>query len=255
MLDALGVRVVRQSQIKAGEMYVAHRLDLPTYLEQRHLRRFLKDFRIDCVFDVGANSGQYARMIRDLGYDGHIISFEPIPALAEALRKEAASDPRWHIEQLALDEDARDTVFNVMADSQFSSLNRPSAEQTQIFSHVNVVAEEVPVRTERLDTILARYRERFPIERPFLKMDTQGNDLPVASGAGDHLKDFAGLQSELCFTKIYENQVGYREAIDFYEARGFVLSALVPNNGGHFPAMVEMDCIMFNPAFAPPRGA
>jgi hypothetical protein len=64
----------------------------------------------------------------------------------------------------------------------------PLFQQTQIFIHVNVVAEEVPVRTERLDTMMARYLERFSIERPFLKMDTQGHDLPVASGAGDQLK-------------------------------------------------------------------
>jgi hypothetical protein len=38
----------------------------------------------------------------------------------------------------------------------------------------------------------------------------------------------------------------YRVALDFYQAAGFELSAFVPNNFGHFPELVEMDCIMFN---------
>jgi hypothetical protein len=33
--------------------------------------------------------------------------------------------------------------------------------------------------------------------------------------------------------------------IQKYTALGFVLSALVPNNGGHFPDLLEIDCIMY----------
>ncbi|MDF2810086.1 MAG: hypothetical protein K0S56_1117, partial [Microvirga sp.] len=29
----------------------------------------------------------------------------------------------------------------------------------------------------------------------------------------------------------------------------FRLSAFVPNNSGHFPRLIEMDCIMFNQRF------
>jgi hypothetical protein len=46
--------------------------------EEEHLRRFLRHFEVDCVFDVGANSGQYATMVRErAGYLGPIVSFEP----------------------------------------------------------------------------------------------------------------------------------------------------------------------------------
>ena len=33
-------------------------------LEDDYLERFFQYFEIDCVFDVGANTGQYARKIR-----------------------------------------------------------------------------------------------------------------------------------------------------------------------------------------------
>jgi len=53
-----------------------------------------------------------------------------------------------------------------------------------------------------------------------------------------------GLQSELAIKKIYESSVDFRDALTFYQSLGFELSALVPNNAGYFPVLIEIDCIM-----------
>lgn len=55
---------------------------------------------------------------------------------------------------------------------------------------------------------------------------------------------FVGLQSELAIRKLYASSTDYREALSYYESLGFSLSAFVPNNAGHFPLMIETDCIM-----------
>ena len=48
--------------------------------EQQHLKKIFKYTEVDCVFDIGANYGQYAKMLRsDIKFKGLIISFEPIP--------------------------------------------------------------------------------------------------------------------------------------------------------------------------------
>jgi hypothetical protein len=78
-----------------------------------------------------------------------------------------------------------------------------------------------------------------------LKMDTQGHDLAVAVGAGEELKAFIGLQSELAIVRLYARSPTYQETLDYYASYGFTLSAFVPNNLGHFPRLLEMDCIMF----------
>lgn len=239
LADKIG-RALKVHLIRYGKISI--------YVEQDYLRKFLSDMRIDCVFDVGANDGQYADMIRSLDYQGPIISFEPIPESAERLRAMAARDGAWFIEEVALDDVERDASFNVMATSQFSSLRAPNHSEVEWLKADNSVSSTVELRTARLDTYFEIYREKLGFSRPFLKMDTQGNDLNVARGGARCLEAFVGLQSELAVKRLYQDQPTYREAIDFYESQGFQLSAFVPNNAGHFPQLIETDCIMFNPA-------
>lgn len=55
---------------------------------------------------------------------------------------------------------------------------------------------------------------------------------------------FVGLQSELAVANLYDSSVDFREALTVYQELGFTLTALVPNNAGHFPRLLEVDCIM-----------
>jgi hypothetical protein len=77
-------------------------------------------------------------------------------------------------------------------------------------------------------------------------MDMQGNDFVVMEGPGDVLGAFVGLQSELALHKLYDDAVDFAACAAAFTARGFDLSAFVPNNAGHFPALFEIDCVMFN---------
>jgi FkbM family methyltransferase len=214
--------------------------------EREHLRRFFRHFAVDCVFDIGANAGQYATMLRQrVGYTGQIISYEPIPELAAKLRSAAALDGAWAVEELALDAKTGCAAFNVFAVDEFSSLHELSALARQQFDKYVQLVRRIEVRTATLADELPRYQAQFGFKRPYLKLDTQGHDLSVAVGAGDRLRDFVGLQSELSFKRLYEDTPVFEEALQFYRDRGFELSALVPNNLGHFPRLLEIDCIMY----------
>jgi len=217
--------------------------------ERLHLRRFFKYFGVDCVFDVGANAGQYALEIRHgVGFAGPIISYEPVPELAEALRKLASRDPNWHIEECALDREAGPATFHIMAADVFSSLNRPADDQPAIFDGMNNVAREVQVMRSTLAIEAPRWREKLNFRRPFLKLRAQGSDLAVVLGAGEAIKAFVGLQSELPVRKIYAGSSSFGEMLATYEERGFELSAFaqqLANTASHFPTLLQTDCIMF----------
>lgn len=215
--------------------------------EQVHLRRFFEHFQIDCVFDVGANVGQHATMMRrHTGYTGAIVSFEPVPRFADVVRRKADADGNWLVENVAIDKATGEQTFYVMKHDGFSSLHKPSHAEVDIFKDKNDVREELKVRTVTLPEMYAKYAAQLGFKRPFLKMDTQGHDLEIARGAGDTLQKFVGLQSELSIKAIYEDTPDYTQVIDYYRSQGFELSAFVPNNAGHFPHLVEMDCIMYN---------
>ncbi len=218
---------------------------LYTLHEQEHLRRILQYLKVDCVFDVGANVGQYALMLRKKAkFVGRIISFEPIPRLADELRQVAHSDGLWDIQQIALASESEQCHFNVMAGDQFSSLCTPSVAETARFADRNIVKDRIVVQTETLESAYTRLRNKYGFERPFLKMDTQGFDVRILQSGESIASRFVGLQSELSIKKIYKEAVDFREATQFYNRIGFELSAFIPNNSGHFPQLIETDCIM-----------
>lgn len=222
------------------------------YPEIQALRRFLSAFAVDCVFDVGANRGQYASMLRkDAGFVGTILSFEPNPDIFAVLSRRAASDRRWHVFNLALSDFDGTASFNIMAADQFSSLKKPADSQDAIFADRNRVTRTVEMECRRLDALLPELRTAHGFTRPFLKMDTQGHDLSVCEGAGEVLKQVAGVQTELGVRPIYEGGTGYRAMIDWLAERDFLPSAFFANNKGHFPLLVEMDGIFVNQALLP----
>lgn len=228
---------------------IARRGSAWALMEPEQLRRFLREFRVDCVFDVGANTGQYASRLRHIGFDGLIISFEPIPAAAAELAKAAHRDRSWLVKELALDSSVRTVHFNVMKDRQFSSLHEPDHSSTGAFASRNRVEQVISVQTQTIANLYPLLQAEFGFDRPFLKLDTQGHDVDIVQGADAYIRHFVGLQSELGLTTLYKGAKNFHEALNYYQALGFRLSALIPNNAGAFPDLNEIDCLMYNSAY------
>lgn len=244
-------RRVIDAVVKPLGIEIARKGSAWALMEPEQLRRFLARFRVDCVFDVGANTGQYASRLRHIGFHGLIVSFEPNPAAAAVLGKIARRDRSWLVKELALDSEARSLAFNVMEDSQFSSLHEPDHSSTAAFVDKNRVQRQITLQTDTIANLYPKLQAEYGFERPFLKLDTQGHDVDVVHGAGDVISKFVGLQSELGLTALYKGARNFREALDLYQALGFKLSALIPNNAGAFPDLNEVDCLMYNTAFTP----
>lgn len=236
---------------------VARPQNLGYALEQTHLQRFLSYFEVDCVFDVGANAGQYVeRLLERSGFAGHVVSFEPIPEMVALLRRKKEKFPNWHIEPIALSDTEGEAAFNVMESDQFSSLLAPQGDEYGALDRPNTVVRSISVTTSTLRSEFLKYRQRLGFKRPFLKLDTQGSEMLIVQAAGETIHEFVGLQSELAVKRLYRGAPYYDEAIAFYQSKGFELSALISTNGWwHFPHLVEVDCIMFRTSALPAAAA
>jgi FkbM family methyltransferase len=225
---------------------------LASFVQADFLARLFALAGVDLVLDVGANRGQYHDFLRhDVGYDGFIASFEPLPALSRHLLERSANDDRWIVYSCALGRERGTAPFNVMDMDTFSSFLSPTASATHRFEQMNSVRSTVDVPVRTLDDVVDDLRAKVSFRRPYLKLDTQGYDLAVIEGAANFLPDIVALQTEASVTPIYEGSPDFATAIRMLERRGFALSGIFPNNPGHFPRMFEFDCHMVNEARVP----
>lgn len=225
---------------------------LGTFQGSRFLRRLFRYLDIDCVIDVGANTGQYRDFLRqEVEFGGHIVSFEPVPHHVTALKERARYDEKWAVNGCALGARSGRAKFNVMMNTEFSSFLDPVHDSVDLFRGKNDVCETVAVEVRTLADVIPECRTELGAGNIFLKLDTQGFDLEVLKGASDMLPSLRALQTEASVRKIYDGMPRYDETIRFLEDHGFVMSGIFPNNAGHFPLLVEFDCYLINRTYVP----
>ena len=113
-------RSARQLAKQAG--LDVRRLD-PLASEHTRLALLLSANQVDLVLDIGANTGQWAIELRRAGYDGDMISFEPLIQAHTELSRNAVRDRKWAIApRVALGERNADVKIHVAGNSVSSSL-------------------------------------------------------------------------------------------------------------------------------------
>lgn len=127
------------------------------------------------VFDVGANMGQFTKVVlKTIGSNARIYAFEPSPSAFKNLEKNISEYPNIKLNNLGLGElDAKVTLYSEMSASGHASLYRRTiaGEKMQL-------TESIKIKT--LDS--------FCIDNNinhihYLKMDVEGHELSVLKGA------------------------------------------------------------------------
>jgi FkbM family methyltransferase len=191
--------------------------DVPYYLLQRSLSKF----RIDLVFDIGANIGQFASELRSVGFDGQVVSFEPLSSAHRVLSKAASRDAKWEVyPRTAVGAYNAEIDINIASNSVSSSV-LPMTE-----SHLSAAVGSAYTGTERtsmvtLDMVAPKYLNCC--RRPFLKIDTQGFEWEVLNGAQMTLPHVKGVLCELSLVNLYEGQYLWIEVIERLNKEGFTL--------------------------------
>ena len=191
--------------------------------------QLMQHYRVGCVVDVGANDGGFGRAIRDLGYTGRIVSFEPLDAPFERLRRHCAHDPDWDAVQMAIGDTGGEVTVHISGNSGLSSSVLPMLpKHTEAAPKSRYVGAET-VRQERLDKVLPRLGIGAE-SRAFLKLDVQGYERAALDGSRGVFESGAvlGLQLELSLVPLYHGAMTYREALERADELGLALMGLDP---------------------------
>jgi len=202
----------------------------------------LQKHGVDVVFDVGAASGAYGRELRDFGYRGTIVSFEPLADAYARLVRACGDDPTWRTHQCALGSRSEKAEINVASNSDSSSMLPLATAHLAAAPHVGYVGTEV-VDVDRLDALAPEHLG--PDSRAFLKLDTQGFERQVLEGAEETLKRCVGLQLELSFVSLYDGGMLLDEAVAMAYAAGFHLVGLDPGFADPDGQVLQADGVFF----------
>jgi FkbM family methyltransferase len=186
----------------------------------------LKAHNINVVFDIGANIGQFAIELREYGYMGKIVSFEPLPQAYQGLISRADGDEHWIVHpQCAVGAAAGEIEINVAANSASSSiLPMLSAHETSAPHAKYTHKERVTLIT--LDSVLEQYAAEE--DNIFIKIDTQGYEWAVLDGAEQALNQSKGVLLELSLIPLYEGQKLWLDLVNRLVANNYFTFAIQP---------------------------
>lgn len=218
------------------------------------LGEVLRSRGINCAIDVGGNRGLFARRLRELGYRGRIVSFEPSPTVLPVIEAAAAGDPDWVVRPVALSSEAGRGELRLHEGPELDSL----------LDAMPGVVEQIPdmsgtgTATVTLSTLAAEFPGVVAgIDEPrvLLKSDTQGYEAEVIRGAGKEglFPSVVAVLVELAAQPIYRDQPGMTTVMELIMADGFSPVAFEPwFQSSDGLRAVELDALFLRPARSGP---
>jgi len=238
-LKHLKIQIHRIVPVDPQQDFLAH---LSEELQGRQL--FLDYYGIKVLLDVGANTGQYATLMRRIGYKGKIVSFEPLSSAFAGLSNNAIDDKNWFCENFALGNKDEKAVIHVSGNSYSSSLLDILPSHIAFDADSDYIADET-IQIKRMDDVFANYC--LPTDVVMLKIDTQGFEKNVLEGAKQSLNNITLMQLEMSIEPLYEKEILFTEMLNYLQQAGFELFSL--ENGIRNPdsgKLLQVDGIFIN---------
>lgn len=173
---------------------------------------------IQFVMDVGANSGQWAKEVRNNGYKGLLLSVEPTQEAFSILSAYSAEDPDWRTLKCAIDVVAGSRKMLISSNEGLSSsFFNLLDDHKRAAPEVELVREEL-VDTCTLESLIAAHG----LPRMYLKIDTQGSELLVLKSIQEEtLSKIFAIEIEISLVGTYLQGPLIEEVVSYLRARNF----------------------------------
>lgn len=200
-------------------------MDLVKYpdLDLRRRKKLLDYYQINKILDVGANAGQYASQVFELGFKGTIISFEPIREVYNILEKKATKNKFWTTNNYALGSAKEEVEINVSQNTFSSSILDILPSHVDSAPASKFIKKE-KISVEKLDDIFENLFEEK--DNILLKIDVQGFEKQVLEGAIKSLGKIKGIQVEMSVEELYKGEMLFNEMVTYLNNIGFTLYSL-----------------------------
>lgn len=220
------------------------------------LKALIEQQEIDCVLDVGANTGQFAEFLRTVGYRGNIVSFEPAAAPFRILKEKSVAAEKkkvhgmWLAQQVGLGSREEERILNVAKAGTLSSLYESNEYGRERFPE-EVLDHQESIRITRLDKLYPSLQQTTCAKNIFLKIDTQGHDLEVFRGALECHSQLRLLMMELSVSPIYDEIPDWQSVMQEVQDAGFSLAGLFAINYGRSGEVIEFDGLFVSKTIHP----
>ena len=221
---------------------IKYKIHLKNDLKRR--LKIISSCNIDILFDIGANTGQYSKKMRNLGFNKKIVSFEPLKDVFEILKRNASYDKNWIVNNYALGNENTIGIINVSEKSDCSSILNMLPSHIESASGLKYIAQQ-EITIKKLDSVFSSFASNS--DKVMIKIDTQGFEKNVIDGALESLKRIMIIQIEMSIVPMYENEMLFIEMIQYLEKKNFQLYSL---ENGHFNRntgqLLQVDGIFVN---------
>lgn len=173
------------------------------------------------VVDIGANDGGWSRAFLKFTKPEKWLVVEPNPEMLEVAAECLKDFPFLRLEGCALSNFVGEREFFITEHSHNSSLLVPHKVVPGVGDPGFNVGKIQKVKVSTLDTLLADW-PRVDL----LKIDTQGNEKDVLSGARETLKKTTAVLVEADFVREYEGQSLFPDVHAVLESSGLTLQSI-----------------------------
>ena len=169
--------------------------------------RNLEKSKVSNVIDIGANVGQFGLDIRRHGFQGQIISYEPVLETFDSLTQTMKQHQPWKAFQLGLGSAESERTINISGNAGLSSsiLEMGSLHLENFPDSATVAKQNISISTidKQLEVLGLQPQEIM------LKLDVQGFEAEVLKGASQSLSKIPLCFLEVSITPLYEGEISF----------------------------------------------
>jgi FkbM family methyltransferase len=207
----------------------------------RYLAGEMRRCSIGTCVDVGANVGQFAVDLREAGFGGSIISYEPNPHAFAALRRRALRDDKWTVRNAAVAVNSGVETLHISANDGLSSSLLDVTPEAKMASEGLRTVADVAVRTVTWAAVFGA--DDLDPSTTLVKLDCQGLEVLLLRDMHRLGLRPAGVLCEVGLRPMYDGAGDVGDLVAVVADLGLVLADIRPGFRDGDGRLLEADVL------------